>query len=50
VLPIRERERVIAFKRAAEPGIFSMQGTDQRADSGGMNTEALPSITRAVMR
>src|ERR1022692_1675270 len=32
-----ERERVIAFKCAAEQDILSMQGTDQRAESGGMN-------------
>jgi hypothetical protein len=37
VLPVRLRERVIAFKRAAEPDILSMQGTDPRAESGGMN-------------
>jgi hypothetical protein len=41
VLPVRLRERVIAFKRTAEPDILSMQGTDQRTESGGMNTGVL---------
>jgi hypothetical protein len=38
VLPVRQRERVIAFSPAAEPDITSMRGTDQRAEGGGMNT------------
>ncbi len=38
MLPVRQRECVIAFKRAAEPDILSMRGTDPRAESGGINT------------
>jgi hypothetical protein len=37
-LPVRQRERVFALKRAAEPDFLSAQGTETRADGGGMNT------------
>jgi hypothetical protein len=35
---VRERERVFAFTRAAEPGITPARGKDQRGEGGGMNT------------
>jgi len=38
VAPVRQRERVIAYSRAAEPDIQSMRGKDQRAESGGVST------------
>jgi len=37
VLPIRARERALAFRCAAEPGISPMRGRDQRTKGGGMN-------------
>ena len=38
VAPVRERERVIGFRCAAEPDIQSMRGTEQRIESGGVST------------
>jgi hypothetical protein len=34
VAPVRQRDRVIAYRRAAEPDIQSMRGKDQRGESG----------------
>jgi len=38
IAPVRARERVIVFSCAAEPGIPSMRGKDQRAENGGVST------------
>jgi len=38
VLHVRERERALAVRCAAEPGISPARGKDQRTDGGGMNT------------
>jgi hypothetical protein len=38
VLAVHQRERSIAFIRAAEPGITPARGKDQRGEGGGMNT------------
>jgi hypothetical protein len=38
VFAVHVRERVLAFSRAAEPGISPARGKDQRGEGGGMNT------------
>ena len=38
VAPVRERERVIAYSRAAEPDIPVDARQDQRPESGGVRT------------
>jgi hypothetical protein len=50
VLAVHVRERVLAFSRAAEPGISPARGKDQRGEGGGMNTGQTDYYVTVVLR